>query len=307
MPKNIIIDGSNLIHRNYHVFQKSEEERKTSSDGVSDGFNVYAGTSNFYAFILQSLAKLKSDKEDRLYIVWDRKLHYAPTFRQDILEGQYKANRERDVDKEAQLDEYVNGIWCITGSLGIKNVFPYSKFEGDDVMAWLSKNLPGKTTIVSSDKDLCQLINENVSVFNPLKKNVINTKNFSEHLGIEQQYFVMLKSIVGDAGDNIKGVNKIGPVRGTPLARKFIDCPEELEKYEHRDLVKRNLTLTCLNYSLEQHPQEVEMLERQIGVPCTFDKTKFEHYCQTLSLDSKAPVFSKLKFEAASTLDALLN
>ena len=88
----------------------------------------------------------------------------------------------------------------------------YDKVEGDDIISYIvhNKHPEDKAVIVSSDKDLTQLISDTVIVYNPRTKNFITKDNSSDILGITHKNVVLEKMLCGDQSDNIKGVKGIG-------------------------------------------------------------------------------------------------
>ena len=98
--------------------------------------------------------------------------------------------------------------------------YEYERVEGDDIIANYVKNRLDneKVVIVSSDRDIAQLISENVIIYNPRIRDFITVSNCVEKLGIRSDNIVLDKVICGDASDNIKGVKGVG---STTLAKYF--------------------------------------------------------------------------------------
>ena len=90
--------------------------------------------------------------------------------------------------------------------------FEFENVEGDDIISNYVKNkkINEKVVIVSSDKDLTQLISDNVIVYNPRKKCFITKENAVKEIGIMPENIVLEKMICGDVSDNIKGVKGVG-------------------------------------------------------------------------------------------------
>jgi DNA polymerase-1 len=80
------------------------------------------------------------------------------------------------------------------------------KIEADDVIGYVTKQLEGNVTIMSSDRDYLQLINERVSVYSPTKKKFYNTDLVIKEYDASPINFLVQKVIVGDSGDNVPGV-----------------------------------------------------------------------------------------------------
>ena len=90
--------------------------------------------------------------------------------------------------------------------------FEFENVEGDDIISNYVKNkkINEKVVIVSSDKDLTQLISDNVIVYNPRKRGFITKENAVKEIGIMPENIVLEKMICGDVSDNIKGVKGVG-------------------------------------------------------------------------------------------------
>lgn len=83
--------------------------------------------------------------------------------------------------------------------------------EADDVISYIiNKCKYKKATIVSNDKDFIQLINDNVSIFDPIKKIIFDTKTVKETYKVSPNNFINYKILLGDTSDNIKGINGVG-------------------------------------------------------------------------------------------------
>ena len=87
------------------------------------------------------------------------------------------------------------------------------KLEADDIIAYLAKrasNAGKKVTIVSSDKDFYQLIDNNIEVYAPVKKKTFTMSNIKEEIGVLPQNYNIVKALLGDNSDNIPGVKGLG-------------------------------------------------------------------------------------------------
>lgn len=201
----LIIDGNNFLFRAFFVKRP---------DKIVNGINVTP--------IHQFLSMLKSTanrfKPKEIILTWDKKLNSTKkNFRKDLVA--YKEQRV-ETDKTAQLFSNISHIQKFIDALGIKTIYPVN-MEADDVIRYLSLSKDEKILIVSSDKDLLQLINDNVSVYLPNKDIVVDQNNFEEVTSVKKDIFVLYKSILGDVSDNIFGLEKFGPIRAKSLAEKI--------------------------------------------------------------------------------------
>jgi len=107
----------------------------------------------------------------------------------------------------------------------------YENVEGDDIVSYIvqNKHPEDKVVIVSSDKDLTQLISDTVVIYNPRTKGFITETNSSEVLGITHKNVVLEKILCGDASDNIKGVKGIGQTTLIKLFPEIVNEKIDLE------------------------------------------------------------------------------
>ena len=84
------------------------------------------------------------------------------------------------------------------------------KIEADDVIGALAGKLPGEVTIVSSDRDYLQLVNEKITIYSPIKKKFYQYKDVLTEYGVTPQNFLAQKVLMGDSGDNGPGVRAMG-------------------------------------------------------------------------------------------------
>jgi DNA polymerase-1 len=84
------------------------------------------------------------------------------------------------------------------------------KIEADDVIGCLAGKLKGEITIVSSDRDYLQLVNDKITVYSPIKKKFYHPKEILDEYKVTPQNFLNQKIILGDTGDNVPGVKGVG-------------------------------------------------------------------------------------------------
>jgi DNA polymerase-1 len=97
-------------------------------------------------------------------------------------------------------------------------------FEADDLMATYAKKFVAEgveVRIISSDKDLMQLIDEHVSMFDPIKSKVIKAEDVFEKYGVYPEQMVHFQALIGDSSDNIPGIKGIGPVTAAKLLKTY--------------------------------------------------------------------------------------
>ena len=264
--KKVYIDGSNLLHRSHWVAKTT----KTSP------LHIFLSSIRKYSNMFHTT---------ELYIMWDtRRDRETVNHRHELLGGAYKGNRDKD--KSIEVFKNVPNIDDITTCLGIRNLYP-NILEADDIIAWLCiKKYPAHpAVIVSTDKDLLQLITDNIEVYNPIKDQIITSENFKSITGVDVESYVPYKSIIGDKSDNIPGIPTVGHKRALSI---IDDLPISI-KEEHINIYERNLKLMDLSYSLDVNQLEQTYLEDHLKMAETkaeIDIPKFETRCKYFNLVS---------------------
>lgn len=267
---NLILDGNNIIFRAYHVVKRKE---------IVNGVNVSAVTQ----FMKMIKGYTDTFKPRNIYLVWDKCLNPNGTnFRKTLVP--YKEHRNVDPEVYQEIKDCVSLISDLVESLGIKVMLPWS-LEADDVISFLCENLDGEKLVISSDKDLLQLVDEEVTVFNTTKNEKVTLDNFEEFAGVPKDSFLDYKSILGDKSDNISGVNRYGEVKSKKLA--LSKNWEELTQ-EQLDIVHRNKTIIDLNESYARSDGEKESYLEQLKEVDSwkFSEESFKALCHDFQLES---------------------
>ena len=209
MNKLMLVDGHSILNRAYYGLPPL-----TSPDGTPTGA--------LYGFLNILFKFLDEEKPDALAVAFDVS---APTFRHEKYK-EYKGTRKpMDPDLKVQVP-------LIKEILEAMNVAIVEKpgWEADDVIGTLSKKYSkdgNPVTIVSGDKDLLQLVDENITMKNPKtsrgQTTVVNytPEDVIEEYGVTPHEFILLKAIMGDTSDNIPGVKGIGPKTAAPIVAKY--------------------------------------------------------------------------------------
>lgn len=229
--------------KHYHLLVDGNSVLKSSlvnKDNVNAKGEEYGAILLFLRRIGQLLMKRDFD---RCTVVWDG---YNSGSLRWKLYADYKANRDKNYEAndsksayDAYIDNYTRRILehsrqlqkergkketddenfqrqrdvliSILEELFVRQ-YMYDDVEGDDLISYVCKNKKKNDyiVIVSEDRDISQLINEQICLYIPSKKIVVSPKNALEHLGIIPQNVVLRKMICGDVSDNIKGIKGIG-------------------------------------------------------------------------------------------------
>jgi len=197
----ILIDGNALLYRSFYAIQRLS---------TSDGFPTNA----IYGFLM-TLRKIVAEEKPRyLGVVFDTK---GPTVRHGVYEA-YKAHRKPMPD---DLVRQIPRLKEVLGAMRIP-VRESEGFEADDVLGTLAvqaahKKIP--TLIVSTDKDLLQLVGPAVAVYNPSKEVCLDEEGVRAFFGVPPGKVVDVLSLWGDSSDNVPGV----PGVGEKTAKKLIE------------------------------------------------------------------------------------
>ena len=258
----LIIDGLNTFIR---VF--------SAVPALNDDGDHIGGVTGFLRSIA---ANIRQHKPTRCVIVFDGK---GGSRRRKDLFPNYKANRanktafnryqefasledEQDSMKRqfGKLIQYLNCLPITT--ISIDNV------EADDIMAYIANEIytkdDNRATIVSTDRDFLQLVNNRISVWSPIKKKLYTPSLMQEEFGFSPKNYLLYRSFIGDKSDNIPGLKGVGP---KSLLKHFPMFTEDKEltvqdlveyatnvdkKYKVHELVSNNEELLDLNYRLMQ-------------------------------------------------------
>lgn len=206
MKKLVIIDTFGFLFKSYHALLRVNLQSK---NGFPTG--MLTGFLNFIKTIEADVGS------DYLLFALDSK---GNNFRHEMYDL-YKANRkEADEDLKVQLPVAIE-------MLKKMGFFTIEKpgYEADDVIASTVKYAKNHSdleiVVASHDKDLYQLIDERVCIFNPTTKMILREKECIDKFGVEPKYVVDWLAIVGDASDNIPGVRGIGAKGASKLINEF--------------------------------------------------------------------------------------
>jgi DNA polymerase-1 len=225
--KLILIDGYGFVFRAYHALSK---QNLTRPDGTPVGA--------VYAFTNMLLKVINDHETDYIAVVFDAG---SKTFRNDIY-VEYKANRP------PAPDDLIPQFKIVREAATALNLAIVEKagYEADDLIATYTKIAREKSMdvmIISSDKDLMQLVGEGVEMYDPLKGRKIGVPEVIEKFGVAPDKVLDMLALIGDSSDNIPGVAGIGPKTAAELLIRFGSLDEILAKTTEITQVKRRETL----------------------------------------------------------------
>ncbi|MBO6489331.1 MAG: DNA polymerase I [Pelagibacteraceae bacterium] len=228
-----LIDGSGYIFRAYYALPPLSRK----SDGLPTG-----AVSGFCSMLFKLLEDSRSD--DSIH----RPTHFAvifdsarKNFRNDIY-SEYKANRSEAPEDLAPQFEYIRKS---VEAFNLPSI-ELSNYEADDLIATYTKQIikvGAKVTVISSDKDLMQLVSDKVRLYDPMKSKVLGEKEVVEKFGVKPNQVIDVQSLAGDSSDNIPGVPGIGIKTASELINKYKTLDVLLKKAEEIPQNKRRETL----------------------------------------------------------------
>ncbi len=225
-----LIDGSAFIFRAFHALPPLTRK----SDGLPIG-----AVSGFCNMLLRYVEKnTGADAATHLAVIFDKGSH---TFRNDLYD-QYKANRD---EMPADLRPQMPLTREATRAFGIA-CHEIAGYEADDIIATLAcraRDAGGRVTIVSSDKDLMQLVGDGVEMFDAMKNRRIDRDGVFEKFGVFPEGVVDVQALAGDSVDNVPGAPGIGIKTAALLINEFGDLETLLARVEEIKQNKRRETL----------------------------------------------------------------
>jgi len=228
-----LVDGSGYIFRAYYALPPLSRK----SDGLPTG--AVSGFSNMLFKLLEdSRSDDSENKPTHFAVIFDSA---RKNFRNEIYKD-YKANRSDPPDDLAPQFEYIRRA---VEAFNVPSVEQLN-YEADDLIATYAKqiiNAGAKVTIISSDKDLMQLVSKETRLFDPMKSKVIGEKEVYEKFGVKPKQVIDVQSLAGDSSDNIPGVPGIGIKTAAELINKYKNLENLLKKAEEIPQKKRKQTL----------------------------------------------------------------
>jgi len=211
-----LIDGSGYIFRAYYALPPMSRSDGTPTGAVTGFCNM--------------LFKMLEDAHDddgitHLAVIFDTA---RKTFRSDIY-PEYKAHRPPPPD------DLVPQFGLIRDAVKAFNLpsIEMRGYEADDLIATyarMAKEAGWDVTIVSSDKDLMQLVNDQVRMFDPMKSRMIGSDQVQEKFGVGPERVIDVQALAGDSSDNVPGVPGIGIKTAAELINTYGDLDELLER-----------------------------------------------------------------------------
>lgn len=246
-----LIDGSAFIFRAYHALPPLTRK----SDGLPVG--AVAGFCNMLLRYIEG--NTGSDAATHVAVIFD---HSSKSFRNDLYD-QYKAHRPPPPPELAPQFPLTREA---TRAFGIA-CHEIEGFEADDIIATLTcraRDAGGRVTIVSSDKDMMQLVGGGVEMLDPIKNKRIDRDGVFEKFGVFPDRVVDVQALMGDSVDNVPGAPGIGPKTAAQLIQEYGDLETLLERAGEIKQDKRRAALV-------DHADQIRLSKRLVTLSCDMD------------------------------------
>ncbi len=215
-----LIDGSGYIFRAYYALPPLSRKSDGLPTGAVSGF-----CSMLFKLLEESRSDVSKNKPTHFAVIFDSA---RKNFRNEIY-SDYKANRAEAPDDLAPQFEYIRKS---VEAFNLPSV-ELLNYEADDLIATYAKKITeagAKVTVISSDKDLMQLVSNKVKLFDPMKSKLIGEKEVVEKFGVKPTQVIDVQSLAGDSSDNVPGVPGIGIKTAAELINKYKTLENLLKK-----------------------------------------------------------------------------
>ena len=214
-PTVYLVDGTAYVYRAFFAIR----QQLSTSAGVPT--KAVFGFKN----MLQKL--VQREKPTHLGVAFDER---GPTFRHEE-DPNYKANRP---PMPHDLEVQIPYIHKLIEALNIP-ILRLQRYEADDILGTLAQRFEAQgcdVVLVTSDKDLCQLVTEHTTILDPMKDQRLGAAEVKERFGVEPRYVVDFLGLMGDASDNIPGVPGVGEKTARQLLEAFGNLDDLLDQVE---------------------------------------------------------------------------
>ncbi|MDQ6976883.1 MAG: 5'-3' exonuclease H3TH domain-containing protein, partial [Ghiorsea sp.] len=275
MPHLVLIDGPNYVFRAFHAVKHNLSNSKGQPTNAVFG----------YVQMVRSI--LKDLSPTHVAVVFDPK---GGTFRNEMY-AEYKAHRPPMPEDLAAQWDYV---YEVTDAFNFARIC-VQNYEADDVIATLARQAEAKdwdVTIVSTDKDLMQLVGDKIWMLDTMRRKEYGYDEVVEKWGVGPDKIQDLLALAGDSADNIPGVPGIGPKTALDLINTYGDLEgilshaHEIKQKKRRENLIEFADDARLSY-------ELVALDEQTPLPLTLDDLKV----QKPNREALVKVFTELEFK----------
>lgn len=208
-------------------------------------------------------------RPDRIVVAWDGE---GGSLKRRNVYADYKAGRRPRVNREYDYETPEAGLANLKMQHArVKNYLAFlpvalvevEGVEADDVVGYLCRHhfVGADVVVVSSDRDLWQLVDARTRVFSPATKRYVDPLVLREEVGVLPENYVLIKALAGDGSDNIPGVKGIGPKTAVKLFPALADRPTEL-----RELLEDARARAAENPKLRAVVEATELITKNVGL-----------------------------------------
>ncbi|PIV90011.1 hypothetical protein COW46_03905 [Candidatus Gracilibacteria bacterium CG17_big_fil_post_rev_8_21_14_2_50_48_13] len=264
-----IIDGNAYIYRAFFAIPPF-----TSSKGLY--------TNAIYGFSKMLLKLMKEKPQDRIIVAFD---HKKKSFRHELFEN-YKAHRAKMPDEMVGQLPYIKQV---TELLRLP-IMEIEGMEADDAIASFVHQAPKGSicNIITGDKDMMQLVNDHVFIYDTMKNIVYDRDGVKAKMGVWPEQIPDLLGLMGDSADNIPGVSGIGPKTAVTLLEKYTDM-EDILANAHNEKGK-------LGERLRDHAEDARLSKQLATVHTDIDLSHLELREQSPDYPALTELFRELEF-----------
>ncbi len=201
----ILIDGSSYLYRAFHAMPSLTNSKGSHTGAV-------------YGVINMIRRMLETENPEYIAVVFDAK---GKTFRNDLY-SQYKANRPPMPD---DLRSQIEPIHQIIAAMGLP-IITIEGVEADDVIGTLANKVIAhdlKVLISTGDKDMAQLVNEDVTLINTMTNTQMDIEGVKDKFGVPAERIIDYLALMGDTSDNVPGIPKVGPKTAVKWLHEYGD------------------------------------------------------------------------------------
>lgn len=294
-----IIDGHSQIHRAYHSPFRSLSCRCAECAGKGETCDTCNGTGEeptkaTYVFTKFLIKALKTHNPKFAVVAMDSP---RETLHRRTLYPHYKANRD-GIQQNPDFLPQLRRIEEIVRALGIA-VVRVKGYEADDVIATLVDTATALDdvycTVVSRDKDLMQLINQNVRMYDPMAEEYLDGRHVQRKFGVMPHQMIDYQALVGDTSDNVPGVKGIGEKGAAKLLTAYPQLKDILAASDAKGCVDRLLNMIKDQREMHLLSRSLVTLRRDVPLPEELDADALRW--DGLKLDKVRPIFRMLGFK----------
>jgi DNA polymerase I len=268
-----LIDGNSYVYRAYYAIKGL-----TNSKGFP--------TNAIYGFTNMLLKIIREKKPDALVVAFDSPVL---TERHRLFQD-YKAHRP---EAPSDLVQQLPFIRKVISAFRIK-IFEMAGYEADDIIGTVAKDAAAqgwRIFIVTADKDMLQLVEEQIKIYDPMKDRILGVDYVKEKFGVGPERVTEFMALTGDVSDNIPGLRGVGEKTAKELLSVFesiedlLNHPERIKKDRIRQIVSENKDIVRLSRKLATI---------DLSVPIEIDREEFA--LQTPDWLALLPLFKEFEF-----------